>query len=502
MRSLVRKVRPSRPESARPTEARPAGAQDRAGERPVSPRRLPSTLRSGAEALSGLSLADVLVHYDSGIPARLGASAFAAGGAIHLGPGQERHLPHETWHVVQQMQGRVPATAGPADLSMNTEPRLEAEADRMGSAASRGARGQAVPLSSVTAAEPVVQRKVKDGEHWLKASDPMSPTLRSFVDSEQSYLLRDDFHGKLEQTPVHLLDMDRKYLLGETHGPAADARWARDVQFWSQAGKMLESEMTIPREQGDKGAFEEEPDPAQQPLESAHAWALYAALDSHNYLNMICSSWMKSNWPNDKPGVTGWIASAQKALDVAAATYWTEYYDFIATYEKRKARRPDAIDRIYRFAVNFRDRYLPAILEIKVWLKSLQKVVDQYDPAQGAPPTGLEGFDFPVEMIDKLRGALPDMARELLPINRIPAGGELDTLTGLLGKSEDFGDTLGAVKPVRERAMCASIKAAKSPLLVQMGENHVQSVADLVGRDVAVPIPESSDTLEAHTKKD
>ena len=44
----------------------------------------------------------------------LGALAYAQGGDVHLGPGQEQHVPHEAWHVVQQQQGRVaPAAAAP-----------------------------------------------------------------------------------------------------------------------------------------------------------------------------------------------------------------------------------------------------------------------------------------------------------------------------------------------------------------------------------------------------
>ena len=29
---------------------------------------------------------------------------------IHVGPGQEQHLPHEAWHVVQQERRRVKPT--------------------------------------------------------------------------------------------------------------------------------------------------------------------------------------------------------------------------------------------------------------------------------------------------------------------------------------------------------------------------------------------------------
>jgi len=52
----------------------------------------------------------VQVHRNSSKPAQLNAHAFAQGSDIHLAPGQEQHLPHEAWHVVQQAQGRVKPT--------------------------------------------------------------------------------------------------------------------------------------------------------------------------------------------------------------------------------------------------------------------------------------------------------------------------------------------------------------------------------------------------------
>ena len=68
---------------------------------------LPDQLKSGIENLSGYSMDDVKVHYNSGAPAQLNAHAYAQGTNIHIAPGQEKHLPHEAWHVVQQKQGRA-----------------------------------------------------------------------------------------------------------------------------------------------------------------------------------------------------------------------------------------------------------------------------------------------------------------------------------------------------------------------------------------------------------
>lgn len=99
---------------------------------------LPDNLKGGIENLSGISLNDVKVHYNSDKPAQLQAHAYAQGTDIHIGPGQEKHLPHEAWHVVQQKQGRVETTRQLKDkVNLNDEVGLEKEADIMGAKASR-----------------------------------------------------------------------------------------------------------------------------------------------------------------------------------------------------------------------------------------------------------------------------------------------------------------------------------------------------------------------------
>ena len=97
---------------------------------------LPDKLKSGVEALSGFSLDDVQVHYNSSKPADINALAYAQGTDIHLAPGQEKHLPHEAWHVVQQAQGRVQPTHFRNGALLNDEPELEIEADYVGKAIS------------------------------------------------------------------------------------------------------------------------------------------------------------------------------------------------------------------------------------------------------------------------------------------------------------------------------------------------------------------------------
>lgn len=94
---------------------------------------LPDNLKAGVENLSGYSLDDVKVHYNSSQPATLQAHAYAQGTDIHVAPGQEKHLPHEAWHVVQQKQGRVqPTKQLKGTTNINDDAGLEKEADVMG----------------------------------------------------------------------------------------------------------------------------------------------------------------------------------------------------------------------------------------------------------------------------------------------------------------------------------------------------------------------------------
>jgi len=95
---------------------------------------LPDNLKTEMENLSGYSMDDVKVHYNSDKPAQLQAHAYAQGTDIHLATGQEKHLPHEAWHVVQQMQGRVKPTMQMKG-EVNDDAILEKEADVMGAKA-------------------------------------------------------------------------------------------------------------------------------------------------------------------------------------------------------------------------------------------------------------------------------------------------------------------------------------------------------------------------------
>jgi hypothetical protein len=108
---------------------------------------LPANLKAGIERLSGMAMDDVRVHYNSSAPARVQALAYTQGTNIHLGPNQERHLPHEAWHVVQQKQGRVKPTLQAKGVAINDDQALEREAGELGA---RALQTNSAPVSGLT----------------------------------------------------------------------------------------------------------------------------------------------------------------------------------------------------------------------------------------------------------------------------------------------------------------------------------------------------------------
>jgi hypothetical protein len=124
-------------EEEEPLQARMTAAVQRAPRHDAPAAALPPALRAGIESLSGVNVSDVRVHAGSSAPAEVQAHAYAQGADIHLAPGQEQHLAHEAWHVVQQRQGRVQPTLQAAGVLINDDPALEAEADAMGERATR-----------------------------------------------------------------------------------------------------------------------------------------------------------------------------------------------------------------------------------------------------------------------------------------------------------------------------------------------------------------------------
>lgn len=129
---------------------------------------LPDKLKTGVENLSGFSMDDVQVRYNSPKPAQLQALAYTRGTDIYVAPGQEQNLPHEAWHVVQQKQERVSPTAKMKGLWLNDNEGLEREADEMGEKAKSGKQPANLITQIKNNADSVIQRFKK------LTSDPLA----------------------------------------------------------------------------------------------------------------------------------------------------------------------------------------------------------------------------------------------------------------------------------------------------------------------------------------
>jgi hypothetical protein len=137
--------------------------QAKGADAPANKTGMPDQLKAGIESMSGMDLSDVKVHRNSGKAADLQAHAYAQGNDIHVAPGQEQHLPHEAWHVVQQRQGRVKPTMQLQGVAVNDDVSLEHEADVMGAKAlQRASDPTLVPPRSAVGEprRPVTQRRL------------------------------------------------------------------------------------------------------------------------------------------------------------------------------------------------------------------------------------------------------------------------------------------------------------------------------------------------------
>jgi len=124
---------------------------------------MPDNLKSGIENLSGFSMDDVRVHYNSSKPATVQALAYTQGTDIHVAPGQEKHLPHEAWHVAQQMAGRVSPTTNINGMPVNDNAVLEHEADVMGEKAAQCRKSKSQHFSEYVApSKNTMQRIILD----------------------------------------------------------------------------------------------------------------------------------------------------------------------------------------------------------------------------------------------------------------------------------------------------------------------------------------------------
>lgn len=125
---------------------------------------IPDKLKAVIEHFSGFSLDKVKVHYNSEKPAEMGAHAYTEGFDVYIAPGQEKHLAHELWHVVQQMKGEVKANTKVGGVKANKEKGLEREADVNRKEVEQKDRISGPSLQEGEISTPIIQQKKGDGK--------------------------------------------------------------------------------------------------------------------------------------------------------------------------------------------------------------------------------------------------------------------------------------------------------------------------------------------------
>jgi hypothetical protein len=179
---------------------------------------LPDNLKAGVETLSGVSMDDTKVHYNSPRPAQLNAFAYAQGANIHVAPGQEKHLPHEAWHVAQQKQGRVKATMQLKEaVPVNDDAGLEQEADSMGAKAAQFSE------DSVTATTTVAQTAAQDNDDVVQG-------VFTFRVNTDNYTIIKTKYSRVQQT---------KYLTGNSEFKHVTADSVKDALWTGMEGMTL-----------------------------------------------------------------------------------------------------------------------------------------------------------------------------------------------------------------------------------------------------------------------
>ncbi len=203
---------------------------------------MPSSLKSGLENLSGEDLSGVRVHRNSSKPEAINAHAYAQGQDIHLAPGQEKHLPHEGWHVVQQMQGRVAPTIQQKSALINDDAGLEKEADEMGKKA--------------------VQMKANDSD--TKAKNTRTSTNNGVIQRAMKfeYQFKKNFINLDNGTDVYRLPRKfgpRDYLVRDSSGARLETETNGQIEYetswekkWSKLKAQVEAVQSMSKDMQDE----------------------------------------------------------------------------------------------------------------------------------------------------------------------------------------------------------------------------------------------------------
>ena len=456
---------------------------------------LPDNLKSGIENLSGYSMNDVRVHYNSSKPAQLQAHAFAQGNQIHIASGQERHLPHEAWHVVQQKQGRVKATRQLKEVvAINDDEGLEKEADVMGARALQLKNNNYSGTTSFQKEKNnIIQRKLltKDGAYSDSAKLPHTEKenkeLTSATNSAQSWLVENNKEiqaigsakgGQLVGPNVHII--------GEEHDAS---QWPTIKKKWAYSGKITYEDLAdSDTVKSSETAHHLKTDPdrkAENILENLHAkniTNLVIALYGARRFKSIYSN-MKTHLEKDETKEVDKMEKMASELRTSISSHLNDFgfywkMDYVATVKNTKAKAQETRSYAEKVLVHLMDTYgvkitadLKKIAEnpigmltfrasskvsdLKVWIDYADELIKN------------------IEMVIELLHSL--IEEETQPLNKDEMTSAMteqqDRISKIHSNSSDF-DVLNSASPLREHFMILRLKAMGSPSIAVVGHAH------------------------------
>ena len=446
---------------------------------------LPDQLKSGIENLSGYSMDDVRVHRNSDQPAQLQAHAFAQGADIHLAPGQEKQLPHEAWHVVQQKQGKVKPTLQlkKEKVKVNDDAALEKEATVMGSKAYTETPEPAPePIREEINSDPwaqIVQRKihVKSGEKFdTTVPEITAPDLVTIAKSPHIFYVQSmaDIGRMKASEDVPVLE-NKKHLIGEEHN---QSRFGEAVNNWGWSSQLViekyssHEKLKSPAQEKQKKAAK----PSSGQYDEEHIKANATALEDTAAKGLTLAT-------NSK------IFGA-KLLKMSGDMHDAEQF---ATLD------PVVIRDLCTAAWHKCEGLMDVTLTLTSYLLESSKSTFFYDKEHDLVKSVLNAqlINGVGEGLDNIREQREDTTRPILNaailnefINSadklIPVmqklivaydskGFSLEEIQGMTTKAID-NSSIGELNNLRERYMLQNIKGARVPSLVKIGRKHVTNI--------------------------
>ncbi|EAY27940.1 hypothetical protein M23134_02609 [Microscilla marina ATCC 23134] len=420
-------------------------------------------LKQNVSQLMGVDVTDTQVHYNSDKPTQLKAEAYAQGNEVHLAPGKERHLGHELAHIGQQKQGRVkPTLQMKGGTSINDDPQLEQEADKIGDKAlqMKLPQGGTLPLpqkSTPSGNKAPVQRVIitnkqtLDKEYYDQHKQELNPHIGLLMENKKRFFMIDfqtvmSLNDNKDDKTVEVLE-DNIYIIGENH---IKSSFDKKANPWTGI-----KEFTKASEGHDKhknSQYELSPN-EKAAIENSIVQAISDIMGVPRTLLDILQ--LTPYLTNDK---LGWNP---------------EILDNIEEYKKRPGNQE--IDKMIQHSITLLDSAKESLPKLTLFCKNNQ----------------INGFS---EISDKLKNLLAtpknvkneeliqvqELLQQLMPyFTNILQKDQPEVYQKVL-KKEVFeklepAQQIEKITAMREYHMQNNINSLSSPALVQVGQNHARS---------------------------